>query len=128
MLDLNIQRIGNEILEWIAKESDEACLYFSDAPVVSTDTLSDFIQSLLEQVPATSDKNDFVLMPAELSLEAATKRANEQYEECSDNFKNLHRDCGEPEYTRLKNRWIETRVALLQKQYSAMVKAVGRTS
>ncbi|VXA55471.1 conserved hypothetical protein [Acinetobacter proteolyticus] len=128
MLDLNIQRIGNEILKWIAKESDQACLYFSDAPVVPTDALSDFIKTLLEQVPATSDKNDFVLMPAELSLEAATKRANEQYDECSDNFKNLHRDCGEPEYTRLKTRWIENRAFQLQEQYRALVKVVGRTS
>ncbi|MCH7290980.1 hypothetical protein MMP65_05835 [Acinetobacter sp. ANC 3926] len=77
---------------------------------------------------SNQDQEKFILMPAELSLEAATKRANEQYAECSDNFKNLHRDCGEPEYTRLKARWIENRAFQLQEQYRAMVKAVGRTS
>lgn len=68
---------------------------------------------------------NFVLMPVELSNDAATKRATEQYEECSNNFKNLHRDCREPEYTRLRNRWIENRAGQLQEQYREMVKAVG---
>lgn len=72
------------------------------------------------------DQETFVLMPVELSHEAATKRANEQFEENSRLFKNLHRDCTEPEYTRLKNRWIENRVVQLQEQYRALVKIVGR--
>ncbi|ENX58753.1 MULTISPECIES: hypothetical protein [Acinetobacter] len=75
-----------------------------------------------------SEQEKLILMPAELSLEAATKRASEQYEECSENFKNLHRDCREPEYTRLKTRWIEHRAVQLQEQYRALVKVVGRTS
>ena len=72
-----------------------------------------------------SDQVKFVLMPVELSHEAATKRANEQFEENSKLFKNMHRDCREPEYTRLRNRWIENRAGQLQEQYRAMVKAVG---
>ncbi|MCI3877743.1 hypothetical protein [Acinetobacter higginsii] len=75
-----------------------------------------------------SEQEKLILMPAELSLAAATKRATEQYEECSENFKNLHRDCREPEYTRLKTRWIEHRAVQLQEQYRALVKVVGRTS
>jgi hypothetical protein len=74
-----------------------------------------------------SEQEKLILMPAELSLEAATKRATEQYEECSENFKNLHRDCREPEYTRLKTRWIDHRAEQLQEQYRALVKVVGRT-
>lgn len=42
-----------------------------------------------------SDQVKFVLMPVELSHEAATKRANEQFEENSKLFKNMHRDCTE---------------------------------
>ncbi|MDO3665304.1 hypothetical protein [Acinetobacter higginsii] len=75
-----------------------------------------------------SEQEKLILMPAELSLEAATKRASEQYEECSENFKNLHRDCREPEYTRLKTRWIKHRAVQLQEQYRALVKVVGRNS
>jgi len=75
-----------------------------------------------------ADQETFVLMPLELSHEAATKRANEQFEENSRLFKNLHRDCTESEFTRLKNRWIENRVEQLQEQYRALVKIVGRTS
>ncbi|MCH7394221.1 hypothetical protein MMP66_07995 [Acinetobacter dispersus] len=75
-----------------------------------------------------SEQEKLILMPAELSTEAATKRASEQYEECSENFKNLHRDCREPEYTRLKTRWIEHRAEQLQEQYRALVKVVGRDS
>ncbi|WP_343316316.1 hypothetical protein AAC899_11400 [Acinetobacter soli] len=71
-------------------------------------------------------KSDYVLVPTELSHEAALKRASEQYEECSDNFKNLHRDCGESECNRLKIRWIESRALQLQDQYRAMIKVVGR--
>lgn len=66
---------------------------------------------------------DYVLVPTELSYKAALKRASEQYEECSDNFKNLHRDCAESEFNRLKTRWIENRAVQLQDQYRAMIKA-----
>lgn len=71
-------------------------------------------------------ENGYVLVPTELSQEAALKRASEQYEENSDNFKNLHRDCGESEFNRLKTRWIENRAVQLQDQYRAMIKVVGR--
>ncbi|UTO20564.1 hypothetical protein NGC85_05650 [Acinetobacter sp. Z1] len=72
-----------------------------------------------------ADQEKLILMPGELSHEAATKRANEQFEENSRLFKNLHRDCTEAEFTRLKDRWLANRVVQLQEQYRALVKVVG---
>lgn len=74
-----------------------------------------------------ADQEKLVLMPVELSHEAATKRANEQFEENSRLFKNLRRDCTEAEFTQLKDRWLANRVVQLQEQYRALVKIVGRT-
>ncbi|MCH7331875.1 hypothetical protein [Acinetobacter modestus] len=74
---------------------------------------------------SNQDQVQFVLMPVELSHEAATKRANEQFEENSTLFKNMHRDCTEHEFLRLKKRWLENRVKQLKDQYREMLKAVG---
>lgn len=74
---------------------------------------------------SNQDQVKFVLMPVELSYESATKRANEQFEENSKLFKNMHRDCTEQEFTRMKKRWLENRVEQLKDQYREMVKAVG---
>lgn len=74
---------------------------------------------------SNQDQVKFVLMPVELSNEAAKKRANEQFEENSTLFKNMHRDCTEQEFSRLKNRWLENRIKQLKDQYREMVKAVG---
>ncbi|WP_343620827.1 hypothetical protein [Acinetobacter proteolyticus] len=70
----------------------------------------------------------FVLVPVELSQEAATKRAEEQFTENLELFKNMNRYCTAQELERQKNRWIEKQAANLQFQYSAMIKVVGRAS
>lgn len=77
---------------------------------------------------SNQDQEKFILMPAELSLETATKRAEEQLAENFGIFKNMNRYCTEQELERLKLRWIEKQAVNLQVQYKAMVKAVGRTS
>lgn len=93
-----------------------------DALLVTPDELKNILSEYLIAHPG----GNMVLMPLELNDEAARTRAAEQYEDCSDNFKNLHRDCGESEYSRLKARWIDNRAIQLQEQYRAMVKVVGR--
>ncbi|ENV08944.1 hypothetical protein MMP64_12300 [Acinetobacter sp. ANC 5659] len=77
---------------------------------------------------SNQDQEKFILMPAELSLETATKRAEEQLAENFGIFKNMNRYCTEQELTRQKSRWIEKRAGELQDQYRALVKVVGRTS
>ncbi|EOR08625.1 hypothetical protein F896_01151 [Acinetobacter genomosp. 15BJ] len=72
-------------------------------------------------------QNGFVLVPVELSQEAATKRAEEQFIENLDFFKSMNRYCTSQELERQKTRWIEHRAAQLQEQYRALVKVVGRT-
>ncbi len=86
----------------------------------------DELKNILSEYLIAPRGDNLVLMPKELDDDAARTRAAEQYEECSDNFKNLHRDCGESEYNRLKTRWIDNRAIQLQEQYRAMVKVVGR--
>lgn len=76
---------------------------------------------------SNQDQEKFILMPVELSLELATKRAEEQLAENFGEFKNSNRYCTEQELSRQKSRWIAERAAALQKQYSALVKVVGRS-
>ena len=70
----------------------------------------------------------FVLVPVELSHESATQRAEEQFVENLELFKNMNRYCTAQELERLKIRWIEKQAANLQFQYRAMIKVVGRAS
>lgn len=77
---------------------------------------------------SNQDQEKFILMPVELSLELATKRAEEQLTENYASFKNQNRYCTEQELSRQKSRWISKRAAELQEQYRALVKVVGRSS
>ncbi|WP_445403668.1 hypothetical protein [Acinetobacter vivianii] len=76
---------------------------------------------------SNQDQEKFILMPAELSLELATKRAEEQLTEHYASFKNQNRYCTEQELSRQKSRWIANRANELQKQYRALIKAVGKS-
>ncbi|MBJ9958369.1 hypothetical protein [Acinetobacter courvalinii] len=74
---------------------------------------------------SNQDQEKFILMPVELSLELATKRAEEQLIENYASFKNQNRYCTEQELARQKDRWIAEHAAALQDQYRALIKVVG---
>lgn len=65
---MNIESFSNEIQSWIAKQSDHACHFVSDAFVVGANELAEFITSLVSKYQDEADLTGFISVGQELPL------------------------------------------------------------